>query len=113
MATTDGLTMATTSAIEGNIGACPSVDGGVQSGSMGLTIESAGGLVGGGASSGGSRQPLPTKRNITMTRQASRYFRFVLFMASFIVAWGVEFEQRAFGAISLLCKAGKICYTTG
>lgn len=113
MATTEGLTVATTSAMEGNIGVWPSADGGVQSGSMGLTIESAGGLVGGVVSSGGSGQPLPTKRNITMTRQASRYFRFVLFMVNFIVARGVEFEQRAFVTISLLCKAGKICYTTG
>ena len=112
MATTDGLTMATTSAIEGNIGSCPSVEGGVQLGSMGVTLVVGGGLVGGLISTGGNGQLLPAKRNMTMTRQASRYFRFIFFMVSFIVAWGVEFEQRAFGA-NLLCKAGKICYTTG
>ena len=89
MATTEGLTRATTSAIEGNIGACPSVDGGVQPGSTGVTLVVGGGLVvAGGNSNDGSGQPLPTKRNTVISRQASRYFRFIFFMVGLILAWG-------------------------
>jgi len=87
MATTEGLTRATTSAIEGNAWSWPSADGGIHSGSMGVTLVVAGGgLAGGVISNGGSGQPLPTKRNTIITRQASRYLRFIFFMGNFILA---------------------------
>jgi len=89
MATTDGLTRATKSAIEGNAEVCPSVGGGVQPGSMGVAVRVVGGeVVGGAVTMGGSGQPLVTRRNITMTRLASRYLRFIFFMANFILARG-------------------------
>ncbi len=48
MATTDGLTLATTSAILGSGGALFSMGGSVQSGLIGLGVWLAGGLEGGG-----------------------------------------------------------------
>jgi len=88
MATTEGLTRATTSAIEGSAEVCPSVDGGVQPGSMGLMLVVGGGLVGEVVSNGGSGQPLATKRQTIIARQASRYFRFSFFIGNYILARG-------------------------
>lgn len=62
---------------------------------MGVTVEVGGGLKGGEVSIGGSRQLLPRKRHSIMIRQVSRYFRFIPFIAGFIVArgqnWGKGF----------------------
>ena len=82
MATTDGLTRATTSAIEGNASSCPSVDGGVQPGLMGVTAVVAGGVVVDGVEVyiGINWQPLATRRNTIMTNETSRCFRLNLFI---------------------------------
>jgi hypothetical protein len=104
--------MATTSAIEGNVGASLPAAGGVQVGSMGPVVEVGGELGGGAVSIGGSTQLQPRERHSTIIRQVSRYFRFIPFMVTFIVARGVKFGQRAFVATALLCKGGKICYTS-
>lgn len=111
IATTEGLTSATTSAKLGNTRVLLSGGGGVQSGSMGVTVEVGGGLEGGEVSIGGSRQLLPRKRHSIMIRQVSRYFRFIPFMADFYCSTGAKLGQRVFVAIWLLCKGSEICYT--
>jgi len=116
MATTEGLTRATTSAIEGNAWSCPSMaGGGVQPGSMGLTLVVGGGLVvvAGGNSNDGSGQPLPTKRNTITSRQASRYFRFIFFMVGFILARGQSLGKGLLALSVCFAKEAKSCYTTG
>ena len=80
IATTEGLTRATTSAIDGNAGAWLSAAGGVQSGSMGVMVEVSDESGGDEVSAGDSRQLLPTKRH-TMIRAVSRYFKLILFIA--------------------------------
>lgn len=80
MATTEGFTKATTSAIDGNADASLSAAGGVQSGLMGVVVEVSDESGGDEVSAGDSRQLLPTKRHI-MIRAVSRYFRLILFIA--------------------------------
>lgn len=85
IATTEGLTRATTSAIDGNADASLSTAGGVQLGSMGVMVEVSDESGGDEVSAGDSRQLLPTKRH-TMIRAVSRYFRFILFIIFIIMA---------------------------
>lgn len=110
IATTEGLTPATTSAKLGNIRVSLSAGGGVQSGSMGVA-EVGGGLGGGDISTGGSRQLAPRKRHRIIIRQVNRYFMFIPFMADFYCSTGAKLGQRVFVAIWLLCKGSEICYT--
>jgi hypothetical protein len=78
MATTEGLTLATTLAISGKTGALLSM-GGVQLDSMGV-VEVGGELGDGAVGILGSRQLLPRRRHKTKIRQVSRYFMFILFI---------------------------------
>ncbi len=88
MATTDGLTLATTSAMLGNTGALLSAVGGVQLGSIGLVLLVGDELSGGEVSVSGSRQPLLSERAKIRIAELTRYFIFTLFIADFIIACG-------------------------
>ena len=103
MATTDGLTKATTSAMLGSaMGWFPElvVSGGVQVGLIGV-----GGGVGAGAGAGlgggageisirGTAQPILSMRERIRMREITKYFRFIFCMADFIVARGAQSGQK-------------------
>ncbi len=88
MATTEGLTLATTSAILGNTGALLSTDGGVQLESIWLVLLVGDELGGGEVSVLGSRQPLLSERTKIRIAEITRYFIFALFITDFIIAYG-------------------------
>ena len=99
MATTDGLTRATTSAILGSIGALSSVGGSVQSGLMGEGVAVGVGdgvTVGVGEMSmlGSSSQPVPKRRDKTITKQIIKYFTFNLFIIDLYCSTPAQFEQK-------------------
>lgn len=79
IATTEGFTKATTSAIDGSVAASLSTAGGVQSGLMGVEVEVGDESEGDEVSTVDTRQLLPTKRHI-MIRAISRNFRFSFFI---------------------------------
>ena len=93
MATTDGLTLATTSAILGSDGVLFSTGGSVQSGligeggGVGVGVE-----VGGGEGEmstwGNNSQPVPNRRDGIKIRQITKYFMFILRNLIIIVAYG-------------------------
>ena len=110
IATTEGLTKATTLAISGNVGASISTGGGVQSGSIGVAVEVAGGGLGGGDISIGGRQLLPRIRHRIIIRQVNRYFMFIPFIVDFIVARGQNLSK---GFLSLSgCFAKVVKFAT-
>ena len=88
IATTEGLTVATTSAIAGNTVALLSIAGREKLGSIGVAVEVAGGLgagLGAGLGDGeipisGNTQLVPRTRETNITRQVKRYFIFTLFI---------------------------------
>ena len=89
MATTEGLTLATTSAMLGNTGALLSTVGGVQSESIWSTVLLVGDELGGGeVSVSGSKQALLSERTKISIAEITRYFIFALFIADFIIACG-------------------------
>ena len=59
--------------------------GGVQLGSMGVTVEVGGGRGGGEVSIGGSRQLVPRKRHNVIVRQVNRYFMLALLIVDYII----------------------------
>ena len=99
MATTDGLTKATTSVILGSGGALFSVGDSVQSGLIGLAVWLAGGLGGLGVGEGmsmlgSSSQPVPKRRDKTITKQITKYFTFALFIIGLYCSTRAQFEQK-------------------
>lgn len=97
MATTAGLTIATTSAILGSSGALFSVGGNVQSGLIGEGVEvGVGGGLGVGEMStlGNNSQPVPKRRDKTITKQTTKYFIFALFIIDLYCSIRVHFEQK-------------------
>ena len=107
MATTAGLTLATISAKSGSSTVSPCVEGGAQSGSMGVVVE-----VGGVSVEGGAQlmvPMVPKRRHRIMIRPVGRYFIFIAFIANSIVARRVEFGQKAFVAFSRPTHPQKLC----
>ena len=98
MATTDGLTKATTSVILGSGGALFSASGSVQSESIGEGVEVGvgGGLgVGEGMSMlGSSSQPVPKRRDKTITKQITKYFTLARFIYDLYCSTRAQFEQK-------------------
>ena len=102
MATTDGLTLATTSAILGSDGVLFSIGGSVQSGligeggGVGVGVE----VGGGGEMStwGNNSQPVPNRRDGTKIRQTTKYFMFILRNLIIIVAYGRNLSKQRWGA---------------
>ena len=86
IATTEGLTSATTSAKLGNARVLLSGGVGVQLGSIGVVMGLVGGLGGGEVSMLDGRQPLARKRHKIIIRQVDKYFIFIPFIADDIVA---------------------------
>jgi len=95
IATTEGLTLATTLAISGSSGVSFSVVGGVQLGSIGVVVlgagELGGGELGGGeVSTGGKVQlkehPIHRLRDRIRISKATKYFMPALFITDSIVA---------------------------
>ena len=89
MATTDGLTSATTSAILGSGGVLFPMGGSVQPGLMGEGVEVEVGVgVGVGMTSilGNSPQPIVNRRAGIKRKEIIRYFIFILFNVTIIVA---------------------------
>ena len=85
IATTEGLTLATTSAMLGSIGARLSVGGIVQPESIGVVLLVAGGLDGGEVSTSGSRaHPAPSVRDKISRRETIKALIFILFIADSI-----------------------------
>ena len=98
MATTEGLTLATTSAILGNTGALLSIRGDTQSESIWSIVSVGGELDAGGVSVLGCRQPLLSERTKIRIAEITRYFIFALFIADFIIASG-KAKAMAWGGI--------------
>jgi hypothetical protein len=97
MATTAGLTIATTSAILGSGGALFSVGGSVQPGLIGEGVEvGVGGGLGVGEMStlGINSQPTPKRRDKTITKQITKYFTFALFISDLYCSIRAQFEQK-------------------
>jgi len=89
MATTEGLTLATTSAILGNTGALLSIRGGVQLESILSTALLVGDELGGGEVSVlDCAQPLLSERAKISIADITRYFIFTFFIVNFIIAGG-------------------------
>jgi len=89
IAITEGLTLATTSAILGNTDALLSTGGDTQSGSIWSAVLLVGDELGGGEVSVlDGKQPLLSERTKIRIAEIARYFIFTLFIADFIIACG-------------------------
>ena len=80
MATTEGLTLATTSAILGSTGASLSIGGDTQSELIWLVLLVAGELGGGEVSVVVCTQPLLSERTKIRMAEITRYFIFIFFI---------------------------------